>query len=101
MALELGLARKRHLEQLEPVSRVKEGKVKTCGDYEGIGLPETRITLPCCIKCHGPFKQEEEAELSLVAVKKCFRLFDLAEDTHMGKIGRSFGYARIATFEPR
>ena len=68
MALEPGLARKRHLEQLEPVSRVKEGKVKPRRNYEGIGFLEARIMLPGYVKCHGSFQQEEETELSSVTV---------------------------------
>ena len=100
MALELDLPRQRHLEQLELISRVKEGEVKPRGNDKGIGFPESRITLPGCVKCHAAFKQEEETELSCVTVKKFFRLLDLPQDVHIGEISRSFGYARIAAFEP-
>ena len=77
MALKLSLPRERHLEQLELVSRVEEGKIKPRRNYEGISFPESRITLPGCVKCHTTFKQEEETKVSYVIVKKCSGLLGL------------------------
>ena len=59
MALEFRRRRQRHLEQLELVGWVEEGEVKPRGNNKGIGFPEAYITLPCCVKCHAAFKQEE------------------------------------------